>query len=358
MVRIGIVGIGFMGWTHFAAATKLSPAGKPTGSKLKGGSVTAICARSPEKLAGDWTSIQGNFGPPGPRVDLAKISAYDNVRDLLADPEIDLVDICLPNDQHEAVAVAALAAGKHVLVEKPIATDSKAADRMVAAAAKSGRLLMVAQVLPFFPEFQFAAECVRSGKYGKLLAAHFRRVISPPKWSGDMSDFRKLGGWGIDLHIHDNHFVRLLCGQPTQVFSRGLLQDGFVNHVHTQYVFEGEGPTVSAVSGGIAAEGLAFAHGYELYFEKATLLLSAGTIGGEWCADRPLTLITNGKVTQPKLKGGTEWCSAFTTELQTAVDAVKTGTPAPLLSGELARDALRICQAEAKSIATGKAVKV
>lgn len=358
MVRIGIVGIGFMGWTHFAAATKLSEAGKPTGSKLKGAAVTAVCARSAEKLAGDWTSIQGNFGPRAPKVDLSKISAYDNVRDLLADPEIDLVDVCLPNDQHEAVALAALQAGKHVLVEKPIATELKAADRMVAAAGKSGRLLMVAQVLPFFPEFQFAAECVRSGKYGQLLAANFRRVISPPKWSGDMSDFRKLGGWGIDLHIHDNHFIRLLCGQPSQVFSRGLLQDGFVNHVHTQYVFDAEGPTVSAVSGGIAAEGLAFAHGYELYFEKATLLLSAGTLAGQWCADRPLTLITNAKATQPKLKGGTEWCSAFTTELQTAVDAVKTGTAAPLLSGELARDALRICQAEAKSIATGKAVKV
>jgi predicted dehydrogenase len=358
MVRIGIVGIGFMGWTHFAAATKLSDAGKPTGSKLKGGAVTAICARSPEKLAGDWTSIQGNFGPRGPKVDLSKISAYDNVRDLLADPDIDLVDVCLPNDQHEKVAIAALQAGKHVLVEKPIATESKAADRMVAAAAKSGRLLMVAQVLPFFPEFQFAAECVRSGKYGKLLAAHFRRVISPPKWSGDMSDFRKLGGWGIDLHIHDNHFIRLICGQPTQVSSRGLLQDGFVNHVHTQYVFGENGPTVSAVSGGIAAEGLAFAHGYEFYFEKATLQLAAGTLAGEWCVDRPLSLITNGKVTHPKLKGGTEWCSAFTTELQTAVDAVRTGTPAPLLSGELARDALRICQAEAKSIATGKPVKV
>jgi predicted dehydrogenase len=358
MIRIGIVGIGFMGWTHFAAATKLSDAGKPTGSKLKGAAVTAICTRSPEKLAGDWTSIQGHFGPRGPQLDLAKISAYDHLRDLLADPDIDVIDVCLPNDQHEAVVLAALAAGKHVIVEKPIAVDPKAADRMVAAGQKSGRMLMVGQVLPFFPEFQFARECVAGGKYGALQAAHFRRVISPPKWSGDMSDFRKLGGWGIDLHIHDNHFIRLVCGQPQQVFSRGLLEEGFVNHVHTQYLFGDNGPAVSAVSGGIAAEGLAFAHGYEFYFEKATLLFSAGTLGGAWCVDRPLSLITGGKVTSPKLKGGGDWCSAFTTELQTAVDSIKTGTPAPLLSAELARDALRICHAEAKSIATGKVVKV
>jgi len=358
MVRIGIVGIGFMGWTHFAGATKINDAGKPTGSKLKGGAVTAICARSPEKLAGDWTSIQGNFGPPGPQLDLTKISAYDNYRELLADPDIDLVDICLPNDQHEAIAIAALQAGKHVLVEKPIATDLKAAERMVAAAKKAGKLLMVAHVLPFFPEFQFAAECVASQKYGKLLAAHFRRVITPPKWSGDMSDFRKLGGWGIDLHIHDNHFISLIAGTPTSVFSRGLIQDGLVNHVHTQYVFSDPGLTVSAVSGGIAAEGLAFAHGYELYFEKATLLMSAGTVGGEWCVDRPLTLAQGSKITSPKLKGGGEWCSAFTAELQTAVNAVQSGELPKLLSGELARDALRVCFAEAKSISTGKPVKV
>ena len=357
MVRIGIVGIGFMGWTHFAGATKISEAGKPSGSKLKGGAVTAFCARSPEKLAGDWTSIQGNFGPRGPQLDVAKLSAYDQYEDLLKDPDIDLIDVCLPNDQHEPVVLAALAAGKHVLVEKPIAVDPKAADRMLAAAKKSGKLLMVGHVLPFFPEFNYARELVASGKYGKLRAAHFRRVISPPKWSGDMSDFRKLGGWGIDLHIHDNHFISLLCGTPNQVFSRGLLEEGFVNHVHTNYLFDDTGLAVSAVSGGIAAEGLAFAHGFELYLEKATLQYSAGTIGGAWCPDRPLTLITGGKVTQPKLKGGTEWCAAFTAELQAAVNAVKTGEVPAQMSAELARDALKVCYAEARSIASGKAVK-
>lgn len=358
MVRIGIVGIGFMGWTHFAASNRILDEGRLGGSKLKGGVVTAITTRSPAKLAGDWTSIQGNFGPRSPKLDLSRISAYDDYRQLLADPDIDLVDVCLPNDQHARVAIEALQAGKHVLVEKPIATDPKAADRMVAAAQKSGKLLMVGQVLPFFPEFKFALDTVISSKYGRLRAAHFRRVISPPKWSSEMSDFHRLGGWGIDLHIHDNHFISLLCGVPRQVYSRGLLEDGLVNHVHSQYLFEDPSLAVSCVSGGIAAEGLAFAHGFEIYLERATLLYSAGTLGSEWVADRPLTLISRGKVTQPKLKGGTEWCAAFTVELQTAVNAVQTGEPPRLLSGQLARDALKLCHAEAKSIATGKPVRV
>ncbi|MCH7990539.1 MAG: Gfo/Idh/MocA family oxidoreductase [Planctomycetes bacterium] len=348
MIRIGIIGIGFMGYTHFEGARK-----------LKGAKVTAIATRNAKKRAGDWTGIQGNFGPRGGHVDLSKIKTYHDYQELIADPDIDLVDICLPTDLHEKVTREALSAGKHVLVEKPIALDLKAANRMVAAAKKSGTMLMVGQVLPFFPEFRFAAETLASGKYGKLLAAHFRRVIAPPNWSKDISDYRRLGGWGVDLHIHDNHFISLLCGVPQKVFSRGILQDGLVNHVHTQYVYDDPNVAISCVSGGIAASGLQFVHGFEIYLEKATLLFDAGTFGGEWVVDRPLSLINNrGKVTHPKLKGGTEWYAAFTAELQTAVDGIRSGKEPKILSGILARDALKLCFAEAKSISDRRVVRV
>ena len=348
MVRIGIVGVGFMGYTHFEAARR-----------LKGARVTAIATRDKKKLAGDWTSIQGNFGPRGGKVDLSKVKKYADYQELLADPDIDLVDLCLPTGLHESAVLESLAAGKPTLVEKPIAVDLKAADRMVAAAKKAGVPLMVAQVLPFHAEFQFVLNARQTGKYGRLLAAHFRRVIAPPKWSRHIEDFRALGGWGIDLHIHDNHFIALLCGLPQKVFSRGVVSEGLVNHVHTQYVYADPQLAVSCVSGGIAAAGLQFAHGFEIYFEKATILFAAGTIGGEWQVERPLTLITNdGKATVPVLKSGKEWCAAFTMELQTAVDAVRKKTEPQLLSGALARDALRLCYAEAKSSTTGKPVAV
>jgi predicted dehydrogenase len=337
-----------MGYTHFSAA-----------QKLKGAKVVAIATRNQKKLAGDWTSIQGNFGPRGGHVDLSKVKGYSDYADLLADPNIDLVDICLPTDMHEKVVLEAIRAGKAVLVEKPISVDLKAANRMVAAAEKAKTLLMVGQVLPYFPEFKFVRDTVQSGKYGKLLAAHFRRVIAPPKWSDEMSDYHKLGGWGIDLHIHDNHFISLLCGVPKLVFARGIVQDGLVNHVHSQYVYDNADLAVSCVSGGIAAGQLQFAHGFEIYLEKATLLYNAGTLGGEWSVDRPLTVVTDrGKPAPPKLKGGTEWYAAFTAELQDAVDAVRTGKEPSIISGTLARDALTLCLAEAKSITSGKSVNV
>ncbi|HVW01326.1 MAG TPA: Gfo/Idh/MocA family oxidoreductase [Planctomycetaceae bacterium] len=348
MVRIGIIGIGFMGMTHFEGARR-----------LKGAKVTAIATRDAKKRSGDWSSIQGNFGPRGGQVDMSKITAYADHRELINDPKIDLVDICLPTDQHERVTLDALAAGKHVIVEKAISLDTKAADRMVAAARKAKRLLMVAHVLPFVPEFKFVVDAVQSGKYGKLRAAHFRRVISKPDWSADIGDIQKTGGPGIDLHIHDNHFISLLCGVPKQLTSRGILDHGFARYVTTQYTFADPDVAVSCVSGGIAAKGMAFAHGFEVYLDKATILFESATLGGEGVVDRPLTLVTNdGKVQQPPLKGGEEWCSAFTAELQVAVKGVAKGEEPRLLSGELARDALKLCYLEAKSIATGKPVKV
>lgn len=347
MIGIGVIGLGFMGYTHFEAARK-----------LRGGKIQAIATRSEKKLRGDWRGIQGNFGPPAGKVDLSAVAGYTDYHELLADENVDLVDVCLPTDLHEQVALDALAAGKHVLVEKPISLDLKAADRMLKAAEKADRLLMVGQVLPYFPEFRYAAECISSGKHGRLLSAHFNRVIAPPDWSADMADFRKLGGWGIDLHIHDNHFISLVCGAPDKVVSRGMLQDGLVNHVHTQYVYDGRDLAATAVSGGVAPAGLDFLHGFQIQLEQAMLLYSAGTIGGEWVVDRPLTQIAGKRVTQPRLKGGDEWCSAFTAELQSAVNAVKDGKPAPILDGRLARNALAICLAEAKSIETGKSVKI
>ncbi|HBL44189.1 MAG TPA: oxidoreductase, partial [Planctomycetaceae bacterium] len=102
MVRIGIIGIGFMGMAHFEGARK-----------LKGAKVTAISTRDSKKLAGDWSSIEGNFGPRGTQVDLSKVKQYSDYHELLDDPDIDLVDICLPTQMHEQVALDSIRAGKH-----------------------------------------------------------------------------------------------------------------------------------------------------------------------------------------------------------------------------------------------------
>jgi predicted dehydrogenase len=340
MIRIGIVGIGFMGMIHYQAARK-----------LKGAQVTAICSRDPKKLAGDWRSIRGNFGPPGEMMDLGSIRKYDRLEKLLADPDIDLVDICNPTHLHPETAIQALKAGKHVLVEKCIALATQDADAMVEAANKSGKLLMVAHVLPFFAEFAYAAEAIRSGPFGKLLGAHFKRVISQPDWSAEIADASKTGGPAIDLHIHDTHFIGLVCGVPPAVFSTGVLEQGAVQYLTTQYLYGNGGPCVSCSSGALAMKGRPFVHGYEIYLARATLVYESGTI--------PLTVIhADGRTEQPKFEAGNDATAAFTTEIQTAVDGVINNRLPDLLSGQLARDALVLCHAECESVQTGKSVTI
>jgi predicted dehydrogenase len=339
MVRIGIVGVGFMGMVHYLAARSLN-----------GAKVAAICSRDPKKLAGDWRGIRGNFGPPGSMMDLSGLKKYDRLEALLADSDIDLVDICNPTELHPATAIAALQAGKHVLVEKAIALKPSDADAMIAAARKAGRLLMVAHVLPFMPEFAFAAEAVRSGRHGRLLGGHLKRVISRPDWSIEIADPAKTGGPAIDLHIHDTHFIGLLCGVPPRVFSSGLLEKDCVQYLTTQYLYGPGGPALSCSSGAVAQNGRMFVHGYELYLEKATLVYESGTV--------PLTVYrADGKAEQPPLAGG-EALAGFTQEIQAAVDGVAGGQEPKLLSGQLARDALVLCYRECESVRSGAAVAV
>ena len=220
---------------------------------------------------------------------------------------------------------------------------------MVAAAKRAGKLLMVAHVLPFFPEFQFAAEAIRTGRYGKLLSGHFRRIISRPDWSADIGDAAKTGGPAVDLHIHDTHFIGLVCGVPKSVFSTGVVDRDAVQHLTTQYLYGPGGPSITCTSGALTMNGRPFVHGYELYFERATMVYESGAT--------PLTVLTpDGKSEQPALAGGGDPISAFTTEIQAAVDGVASAKMPELLSGQLARDALVMCHRECQSVKTGKIV--
>lgn len=340
MVRIGIVGIGFMGRIHYLA-----------GQRLTGAKVAAVCSRDPAKLAGDWRNTRGNFGPEPGQVDLSGVKKYAALADLLADPEIDLIDVCTVTDQHAPIALQALNAGKHVLVEKAIALSPAEADQMLDAAARSGKLLMVAHVLPFFPEFKYAAEAIRGGKYGKLLAAHFKRVIAKPDWSADIADAAKTGGPAVDLHIHDTHFIGLVCGVPKEVFAVGTVESDTVTYLTTSYLYGPGGPAVTCSSGAVCMGGRPFVHGYEIYLEKASLIYDSG--------GPPLTLLTaDGKSEQPKLAGGGDPLAAFADEIQAAVNGVTAGKEPDLLSGKLARDALVLCHREIESVKTGKPVVV
>jgi predicted dehydrogenase len=345
MIRVGLVGIGFMGWIHWLAYQRLG-----------GAKVTAISTRNPQRLAGDWRGIQGNFGPPGEQVDLAGIATYANLDDLLGDAQVDLVDLTLPPAQHTDAAIRALAAGKHVLCEKPMALKLADCERMVAAAKKAGRLLMIGHVLPFFPEYDWALKTIRGGEYGALLGGAFRRVIADPTWIANYWSPEHIGGPMLDLHVHDAHFIRLVFGMPTEVSTCGRTRNNLAEFWHSHFRFTNPDLVVEATSGTIDQQGRPFTHAFELHLEKATLMFDFAVIGG---AGRylcePTLLDSKGNIQKPELAGG-DPIEAFVSELREVTHSVRAGKTSEILGAILAQDAMRLCEAEAESLRTERPV--
>lgn len=347
MINVGIVGLGFMGMIHYLAY-----------QKVRGAKVKAMCETDKVRLAGDWRTIKGNFGPPGTMMDLSGIERYEKLDALLANPKIDMVDICLPPSMHCDAVIAALKAGKHVFCEKPITLKAADAERMVAAAKKAGKMLAIGHVLPFFPEFQFAYQAIKTKKYGKLLGGHFKRIISDPLWLPHFYDPNVCGGPMLDLHVHDAHFIRLICGMPKAVHTLGRMRGEVLESFLSQFYFEDPDLLVSAASGVIRQQGRSFTHGFEIYLEKATLLLDFAVIDGQGILAMPLTVLEEkGKVVRPELPGG-DPVDSFVAELTEAVRAVKAGKPSPLLAGELARDAVVLCHKQTLSAKKQRTVSV
>ncbi len=347
MVRIGIVGLGFMGMIHYLAY-----------QRLKGVKVQAICEQDPVRRGGDWRTIKGNFGPPGELMDLAGVAQCADLDELLADPSIELVDICLPTALHAPAAIRALSAGRHVLCEKPIALEPADASAMVNAAEKASRMLMIGHVLPFFPEYRFAYETIASGAYGRIQGAHFKRIISDPLWMPRYYDPKVIGGPMLDLHVHDAHFIRLTCGMPRTVQCAGSMRGEVVERFHAQFRFDDPKLIVSAASGVIPQQGRPFTHGYEIYLEKATLLYDFAVIGGEPKLATAVTVLSeNGQVLHPEMGAG-DAIAPFASELNEVVQAVQSGVPSPLLTGALARDAVFLCQKETEAAVTGQTVRL
>ena len=140
MVKVGVIGLGMMGNTHLDAYAKLDNA-----------SVVAISDADPDRLTGK-TKAGGNVeGQAQGAFDFSSARQYDDGMKLINDEEVQLVDICLTTPLHCAFAQAALAAGKHVLVEKPLAGSSEQAQQIVDAASQAQGFAMPAMCMRFWP---------------------------------------------------------------------------------------------------------------------------------------------------------------------------------------------------------------
>lgn len=207
-MNIGVLGSGFMGGTHARAF-----------AKLPGVRVVAVSSRSKDKAS----KLAAEFGAEAVTDDMSIVN----------DPSIDAISNTLPTHLHRKFTVAALEAGKHVLVEKPLGLNVADCDAMIAARNKSGNFLMVAHVLRFWPEYVALVDLVKSGKLGKPLAAVASRLSVTPGWAEWFGDPNLSGGAVLDLMIHDIDALNWLFGTPKSIYARGWeSKPGSWDHMH------------------------------------------------------------------------------------------------------------------------------
>ena len=373
-VNVAVAGLGFMGTMHLHAYLKLKQA-----------RIVAVCGQARLPVNGVLRAVAGNIDGAtdinlGPKVKVCR-----DFNDLVADPEVDLVDICTPTGAHAGQTVAALKAGKHVLCEKPLAQDVAEAGAILRAVKNAKGFLMPAMCMRFWPGWSWLKEVVTRRTFGAVHTASFRRVTARPAWGTARAH---PGGALLDLHIHDTDFVNFLFGRPEAVCStgvitrgaaqaikqigseeqqpphpgpllpwgrRGRIQEastsatglsGTVDHVVTQYIYR-RGPVVQAEGSWLLPAG--FNMSFTVLCERAAinfdLSRGAAALQVHESGKKPRTI---------KLKN----TSGYAEEIAYFVDCVAHGVKPSVVTPEDGLTALEICAAEEKSIRTGRIVKI
>ncbi len=331
--RIGLIGLGAMGRMHFDCWRKSAVA-----------ELVAVSARNPRMLAGDWSGKQFNIGDQAAQhVDLTGVSGHLRAEDLLADPQVEAVDICMPTPLHAPLAIAAMRAGKHVFCEKPMALSLADCAEMEQVARETGRQLIVGHCLRYWPQYVKAQALLASGEFGRAQYAHFHRSSAAPNWSGD--DWYMKGaesGGVLDLHIHDVDVALWWFGRPQAISATGFATHGLPLVIDAAWRYE-NGPHVQ-LHGAWDRNGGAFRHAFRLVMEKATLV-------HDIAADaNALLLLRDGKSEAVPL----DETSGYQAELDDFATSINTGQASPRLTPADSRLAVEVGLEELRQLGVAR----
>jgi len=240
-----------------------------------GARLVAVAHYNPERFAG----ISARFGVP-----------CASQEEMLADPAVDVVCVCTPSGQHAEQAIAAARAGKHVLVEKPMALSLADADAMIAACERAGVQLGVALQRRVTPPFQRIHRAIEAGDLGELTLGVVTIPYHRPQAYFDQADWR--GTWALDgggvLMNQGIHLVDLLVwymGDPTEVQARTgtLHREIEVEDTLAATLRFGSGALATITATTTAAPG--FPHRIEIYGTGGGIQVEGESVGRWELAD-------------------------------------------------------------------------
>lgn len=246
-VRIGVLGCARVFERRFAPAI-----GRATNATLH-----AVASRSLNKA----TEVAARFGAP---------SAYGSYEALLADPDVEAVYIPLPNDLHAHWTLQALAAGKHVLCDKPLTLSVAAAEEMHAAARAANRRLMEGFMYRHHPQHTKVFSLLQENVIGELVG--FRGVFTYPAGAahtGIRFNPEQGGGALLDVGVYPINAARWFFGaEPEIVFATGRICPNMGVDLHTAAVLQFPGGRTASV---VAGFDQSFTTRYELVGAEGTI---------------------------------------------------------------------------------------
>lgn len=265
--------------------------------------------------------------------------------EVLADPDVDAVEICTPSRLHADQVVQAAAAGKHVSVQKPMALTIPDAQRMVAACERAGVVLKVCENYVFYPPLVKARELIDAGTIGKVLNVGMRMVgaarggwpIAPAAWQWRLEEAKLAGGPQTFDHGHHMYSTGWFLGGEIDVVH------AWINHIDP--VVDSPATIQWNYAGGLAQGSVQFVMCPDLampspYYSNDEWVEIVGTKGIVWvnqCTSHvrtdlpPVCVYTGGEVEHLHDVEG-DWAGGFHGALRNFVDAVRGDAP-PLLSG-------------------------
>lgn len=199
-LKVGIIGVGGIAHTHLPGW-----AASPHTEVVAGSDIN-------EAVLTQWGQ-ENNI----PRL-------YTRPADIINDPDIDIIDICTPNNYHAPLAVAAMEAGKHVLCEKPLAPNPAEVDKMIAARDATGKMLMTAQHFRFKGNSKAMKQEIDAGVLGDVYHARswmLRRALAPTR-PGFIVKEQAVGGACIDIGVHILDLTLWFMGNPKPVSVTGV----------------------------------------------------------------------------------------------------------------------------------------
>ncbi len=261
-VKVAMLGYGGIAKAHKRAYERLEEEGFPI-------RLVAVCDIDPDAFSRGGATNLGASGESS----LEGLNLYTDCNDLLENEDFDMVDICLPSYLHKEYAIKMLAAGKHVLSEKPMALSSVDCEEMLESAKKFDKKLLIGQCLRFEPSYLYLKDCIDSERFGKLKNLFMNRLSAHPMWGFEhwYQNSERSGGCIMDLHIHDVDMARFLLGEPNAVSC--ISYDGISRWQVVNSRFFYDDVTVIATGSWDEAATCPFQADFRARFENASVVL-------------------------------------------------------------------------------------